>query len=233
MSSERGIALILVTMVATFLFAIGMGLALIVFMDGLAIGNLRESAALLHTADAALELSVRELARMDDWNAALIGDARSTIADGPPSGVRAIARGGVVDLTAMGNELTCGRTSRCTDSLITTSTPERPWAENNPRWQLFAYGPAGNFVQFTPPVSGYVTVWVADDGREDDGDPGRDGGVDAAGHGLIRMRVEALGPAGSRRAIEAELARLCIDNGEPCAHGIRVQSWVEVRESVP
>jgi hypothetical protein len=233
MNTERGIALILAILVTSFLSAIGLGLALLVFMDRLATGNLRGSVAMLHAADAALELTVRELSQLEDWNAALAGEARSAIADGSPSGVRPIAGGGVVDLTAIGNQLSCGRSSACTDGQIMASTRERPWGENNARWKLFAYGPVGNFVQFARPVAGYLTVWLADDGREADADAGRDGAEDAAGHGVIRVRVEAFGPFGTRRAIEAELARLCIDAAEPCGRGIRVQSWNELRQSIP
>jgi hypothetical protein len=233
MNTERGIALILAILVTSFLSAIGLGLALIVFMDRLATGNLRGSVAMLYAADAALELTARELSQLEDWNAALAGEARSAIADGAPSGVRPIGGSGTVDLTAIGNQLSCGRSSPCTDGQITASTRERPWGENNARWQLFAYGPVGNFVQFARPVPGYLTVWLADDGREGDGDAWRDGTEHAAGHGLIRVRVEAYGPFGARRAIEAELARHCIDDMEPCGRGIRVQSWNELRQTVP
>lgn len=232
MKTEQGMALIVVTMVVSFMSAIGVGLALIVFMDRLASGNLRESAALFYASDAALELAVRELSTIEDWNAVLTGVAQSAIVDGPPSGVRAITRSEQIDLTAIGNELTCGRPS-CTAAQIMSSTRDRPWGANNARWRLFAYGPLGNFVQLTRPLVGYLAVWVGDDGREDDGDPGEDGAEGAAGHDVIRVHVGAYGPQGIRRAIEAELARLCVDGEEPCAVGIRVQSWKEVRQSFP
>ena len=232
MKAERGIALILVTLVTSFMSAIGLGLALIVFMDGVASANQRESVAMLYAADAALELAVRELSPIENWNTVLAGDARSAMVDGPPSGVRAITRVEQIDLTAIGNELTCGRPS-CSAAQITSGTRERPWGANNARWQLFAYGPLRNFMQPAQPLTGYATVWVADDGREEDGDPTQDGAEGTAGQGMIRIRVEAYGPQGIRRAIEAELARLCIDGRAPCAQGIRVQSWKELRESFP
>ena len=43
--SERGIALIMVVLVTTFLSALGLGLMLAVFMDRLATGNMAASAA--------------------------------------------------------------------------------------------------------------------------------------------------------------------------------------------
>ena len=233
MNSQRGIALVLVILCTSFLSAIGMGLALIVVMDRLASGNLRGSVALLYAADTALELAVRDLARLDDWDLALTGAARSTFADGEPSGVRAIPDGGVIDLTAATNQLNCNRTTDCTGEQMSANSRERPWGENNPRWRLFAYGPIAHFAQFARPSSGYVAVWVADDGREQDGNPFADAPADGPGRGRLRVRALASGPFGARRVIEAELARLCADSEAACRPGIRVQSWQEMRESVP
>ena len=70
MSSQRGIALILALLVTSFLSAVGLGLAVMVFMDRLATGNVRGSVALLHAADAGIELAAHDLARAD-WNAVL------------------------------------------------------------------------------------------------------------------------------------------------------------------
>jgi hypothetical protein len=233
MSAERGIALLLAILVTSFLSAIGLGLALIVVMDRMATGNLRGSIAMLYTADAALELAARDLLLLEDWTLALAGQARGSVTDGDPSGVRAIPGGGTIDLTAAGNELNCGRAGSCSNAQMSASTRERPWGMNNGRWRLFAFGPVRNFVQSARPTPGYLTVWIADDGREQDGDPERDGGPDEPGHHVLRVRVHAYGPLGARRAIEAELARLCLDVGDPCREGIRVQSWQEVREGVP
>ena len=233
MSAQRGIAVILVMVLVSFMTTIALALALIVMMDGRAAGNLRESVALLYVADAALELAARDLSRIEDWNAALAGDMRGSIVDGTPTGVRALTRSTIIDFAVIGNELTCGRPATCSQAQITSSTRERPWGANNARWQLFTYGPVSNFAQFARPVPGYVTVWIADDGREEDGDAGRDGAEGTAGHGVIRIRVDAVGLRGIRRPIEAELARLCIDTAEPCTRGIRVQSWHEVRNGFP
>ena len=90
MSAQRGIALILVILVTSFLSAIGLGLAMIVIMDRLATGNLRGSVAMLHAADAAIELVARDLVQLPDWDLALTGAVTSAIVDGSPSGVRAI-----------------------------------------------------------------------------------------------------------------------------------------------
>ena len=233
MSSQRGVALILAILVTSFLSAIGLGLAMVVMMDRLATGNLRGSVATFYAADAALELAVRDLAQLPDWNHALAGVARSTFNDGPPSGVRDIPNGGTLDLTLATNRLNCGRASECTAAQMAASNRDRPWGENNARWRLYAYGPVGNIVQFVRPPQCYLAVWVADDGREIDGDPETDAVVNEPGHGVIRIRAEAHGAFGARRAIEAELAQRCLDEDGPCRRGIRVQSWREVRQVAP
>lgn len=233
MRSDRGIALILVILVISFLVAIGLGLALMMVMDRLASGNFRGSVALLYAADAALELAVRDVAQLGDWDLALAGVARGRVVDGDDSGVRAIPGGGEIDLSAAAHQLNCGRPAVCSDAQMSANSRERPWGPNNARWRLFASGPSGNFVQFSRPIPAYLAIWVADDGREEDGDPERDAPPGAPGHGVIRVRVDAYGPLGARRSIEAELARLCLDAAEACRQGTRVQSWREVRQAVP
>lgn len=234
MTAQRGIALILVILVTSFLSAIGLGLALMVVMDRLATGNLRGSIAMLYAADAAIELATGDLAQIADWNLVLSGAARSPFADGDPSGSRAIPGGGAIDLTTETNQLNCGRDSDCTAAEIASNTRERPWGANNARWRLFAYGPVGNIVQFARPAPCYLAVWLADDPREGDQDPLSDAGPAAPGHGVLRVRAAAYGPRGTRRAIEAEVVRACLaGEGAECPTGIRVQSWRELRQNVP
>lgn len=230
MKADRGIALVLAILVTSFLTAIGLGLALIVMTDRLATGNLRGSVAILYAADAAIELAARDLSRLDDWNAALTGLVRSAFADGEPSGSRPIPGGGAVDLTAATNLLNCGRVTACSDAQMDANSRERPWGRNNARWRLYAYGPMGNIVQFARPAECYLAVWIADDIREDDADPEADAGEGEPGHWVLRLRAEAYGPAGIRRAIEAELVRDCPSGVCP---RIRVHSWREIRQSVP
>jgi len=234
MTGQRGVALILVVLVVTFLSAIGLGLALIVIVDHLATGNLRGSVAMLYAADAALELAARDLALVEDWNLVLEGASRSSFVDGPAGGSRAIPGGGVVDLTAATNLLNCGKATPCTAAQMDASSKERPWGANNARWQLYAYGPFAGLGQLARPAPCYLTVWVADDRREEDADPHKDAEAQGTpGHGVVRLRVEAYGPMGGRRAIEAELVRHCLPAGEGCRLRNRVQSWQEVRQTVP
>jgi hypothetical protein len=235
MTGSRGVALILVLVFMSFLAALGLGLTLMVFIEYLAAGNMRHSVDMLHAADAGLELAARDLAHLPDWSDALNGSVQSRFTDGVPGGVRQVPGGSTVELSVLTNRLNCGRDSGCTSAQMDASTRERPWGVNNARWRLFAYGPFGAMAEFARPAPCYVAVWVADDGRERDDDPAIDGAGDAAhGAGIVRIRAEAYGPAGSRRAVEAEVVRQCIpDPVSVCRAGIRVQSWQEVRQGVP
>ena len=235
MTGQRGVALILVLLTTSFLSAIGLGLALIVVTDHLATGNLRGSVAMLYAADAALELAARDLASVEDWNLVLKGMWRSSRVDGPASGTRVIPGGGVVDLTAATNLLNCRKASPCTAAQMDANSKERPWGANNARWQLYAYGPFSGITQLARPAPCYLAVWVADDSHEEDDDPQSDAqSREMPGHGVVRLRAEAYGPRGARRAIEAELVRHCLPDGsEACKWRNRVQSWQEVRQWLP
>lgn len=233
MTGQRGVALILVVLVTSFLSAIGLGLALMVIMDRLASGNLRGSIAMLYAADSAIELAARELSMIEDWNAVLQGVSRSTFVDGPVGGLRSIPGGEVIDLSASTNLLNCGKATPCTAAQMDANSKERPWGSNNARWQLYAYGPFAGIRQLARPAPCYLAVWVADDRREQDADPQTDGEAEETpGHGVVRLRAQAYGPKGARRAIEAELVRHCLPDGEGCRLRNRVQSWQEVRQSI-
>jgi hypothetical protein len=230
--SERGIALILVILFTSFLSALGLGVALAVFLDRLAAGNLRGSIALLYAADSGIELAARDLAR-EDWASVLSGDMQGSLVDGVPGGVRAVPGGGAIDLTAITNTLNCGKATACSDAQMDATSKERPWGANNPRWRLFLYGRLADVAQVFRPSPGYLAVWIADDHREGDGDPLADAAAGERGHGILRARAEAWGPLGSRRAIMAELAQICPPDLGKCLPGIRVQSWQELRQPIP
>lgn len=232
--NERGIALILAVLFTSFLCAIGLGLALIVFMDRLAVGNIRGSVGLLYAADAGIELAARDLSRAADWTSALAGLERGSLTDGAPGGVRQTP-GASINLTALTNQLNCGSDADCTSAQMDTSTRDRPWAGNNPRWQLYGYAPFGSAAELERPTPCYLVIWIADDAREQDDDPSSDALDDEPGHGILRVRAEAFGSGGTRRGIEAELVRFCLPGSAPgsCPAGIRVQSWLEVRHAIP
>jgi hypothetical protein len=233
MTTERGIALLMVVILTTFLSALGIGVMMAVFMDRLASRNMAGAVSMLYAADAGIEIAARDLARVDAWNTVLSGAVRSAFADGAPAGVRIIPGGGAVDLSAATNMLNCGKASSCTAAQMNANSRDRPWGANNPRWKLYAYGPMAQLTHLVRPAPCYLAVWVADDYREQDGDALADAPGDAdPGHGIVRVHAEAFGVDGSRRIIEAELSRICPAPGG-CLPGIRVQSWQELRQVLP
>lgn len=224
---SRGIALV-VTLIAMAAFAaLGLGLVLTTSVERLTGGNYRDSVDALYAADAAIELAARELAPIADWDRVLDGTIRSRLTDGSPGGARSI--GGVpLDLTILTNEVTCGRTTACSDARIRQTTLARPWGANNPRWEPFVFGPIGTFAGAAarPLPLVYVIVWIGDDAHETDGNRLVDGGgPGAAGRNILRARAEAFSAGGARRAIEADLVRK--------ASGIDVQSWRLVGSTLP
>lgn len=229
-----GVALVAVLLAISLLSTIAMGLAVSSTLDRHSTTNYDERVMLLNAAESALELAARELSLLPAWDGVLQGLESSTLVDGPP-GVRDLG-GSTIDLIAATNALTCGRAIPCSDAQVHAMTSERPWGENNPRWQLFVHQPLDPGVPM-PHTSDavYVVVWIGDDAGEVDGDPARDGaGPAGEGRYIVRARAEAFGPRGGRQAVEAELSRVCAvpDGGEPCLPGIRVQSW-HVPATVP
>ena len=235
MTSQRGVALIMVILVTSFMSAIGLGLALAVFMDRLATGNMSGSVAMFYAAEAGIELAARELSRRQDWDAVLAGAETSAFTDGAASGVRNIPGGGTIDLSLATNVLNCGQPAGCTEAQMIANSRDRPWGANNPRWHLFAFGELRRIAPILRPTPCYLVVWIADDSRESDGNPFADEAEeDEPGHGIVRIHSEVFGAGGARRAIEAELSRVCpADRESGCLPGIRVQSWQELREAIP
>ena len=204
-------------------------------MDRLATGNMARLGGDAVCRRAGIELAARDLAQIADWDAVLVRRSAQQLHRRTAGGVRGLPGGGVVDLTAATNMLNCGKATNCTAAQMNANSRERPWGANNPRWQLYAYGPMEQFTQLARPAACYLAVWVADDGREEDGDPLADEPDERQpGHGIVRVHAEAFGLAGARRAIEAELVQgLPGGRGAGCLPGIRVQSWQELRQAIP
>jgi hypothetical protein len=235
-TAPRGVALVLVLLVTSLLSVMALGLAVVVSSTQLVQGNFADGIAALYAAEAGVELAARELARQPSWDAVLAGTALSAAADGQPTGSRAVPGGGTISLQAETNQLNCGRSTACTSAQMAVSTAERPWGSNNPVWRLFLFGRVEDIIRPARPVPGYLLVWIGDDPRETDDNPLVDGSsADGRGRRVVRVRAEVFGRAGARRAVEAELARMCRPEAEllVCRPGIRVQSWREVRQLIP
>jgi hypothetical protein len=207
--SEKGIALLLAIMVSMMMMALGTALILTTTTEGRITRNYRNSSESLYAADAGLERALDDLLTIPDWNTLLAGTATSGFVDGAPSGIRTMADGTTLDIGAVLNMANCEKLTACSTTEMDAQTELRPWGTNNPRWHLFAYGKVNDMIP-TGTINSpfYVTVMVADDPSENDNDPVHDG-VDAnnPGFGVLAMRAEAWGPAGSHKVIEMTVAR--------------------------
>jgi Tfp pilus assembly protein PilX len=206
-ASERGAALIVALMAMLLMSALGLALVLTTATETMISSNYREGREGLYAAEAGIERAIQDLI-FSDWNDVLSGNARSAFADGVP-GERTLPSGLRLNLIEVANLANCGRRSGCTQADLIAHTPDRPWAENNPVWQLYAYGPLSDLVpDGTIDSLFYVVVMIGDDPSETDGDPLTDGaGLANPGRGVLTLRAEAFGPRGARRVIEATVAR--------------------------
>jgi hypothetical protein len=220
---ERGLALLVAIMALLFMAALGGSLMMTTMTETRISNNFRNSSEGLYAADAALERALSDLAAVADWNAALAG-APSAFVDGP-IGVRELADGRQLDLNHTVNDANCQKTI-CAPADYSAVTATRPWGANNPRWQLFAYGPLNDMAPAGLTNSPfYVLVLIADDSAENDDNPLLDGSTAGnPGSGVVMLRAEAFGPRGVHKTIEATVVRAAA--GLPA---LRVLSWRQLR----
>lgn len=233
---ESGIGLVVALLASGFFSIVGLGLALVVSMGLRADRNYADAVSMLDAAEAGVEIAARDLAMEPDWNLVLSGARRGRLVDGPPNGIKPLPAGGTISLTIQTNQLNCGKPLACTAAQMDAVSADRPWATNNPRWQPYLFGPLSAIGLSMRGSALYLAVWVADDGREVDGDPLRDAGNPLdPGRGVVLVRSEVFGAFGARRAIEALVTRVCWTENkmERCQPGLRVQSWKEVRQLIP
>ena len=225
---EGGVALIVTLMCTSLLMALSMALLVNIDTETRISSNYRDSAEAFYAADAGVERALLDLQSAPDWNTVLNGVTLSTFVDGPPGGQRTLGDGTTLDLTEVTNTVRCGKIATCSDADMNTIADDRPWGTNNPRWQLYAYGPLKDLLPdglIDSPF--YVVVWVADDPSENDGRPLEDGDLASnPGRGVMAMLGHAYGPSGTRRVVESTVARVRPD--EP-ARGVRILSWREIR----
>jgi hypothetical protein len=214
--AEDGVALVIVLLVMVTVTALATSLALLTSTESRVTAAYRDGMEVLYGAEAALERVLPDLAAAPDFDRVLTGAVISSFTDGPP-GLRRLPDATFTDLHALTAMLNCGRVA-CDDAALDALREDRPWGPNNPRWQLYGYGsPAGDWRV-------YAVVWVADDQSETDGDPHVDGGENEGrnpGRGRLNLTAHGYGPTGTRRVIEATIAR---NAGE-----LLVLSWREVR----
>lgn len=210
------------------LMELGLTLVLSTGFEEMIAGHFRTSQEAFYAADAGLERVMDELGRTADWNNVLRGAQRSAFVDGPPSGRRALSDASTIDLAEATNLLNCGHTGACTAAEMDTSTAERPWGMNNPRWSLYAYGPLSAMVSTgTINSSIYVAVWVGDDQSENDDDPATDGNAPSnPGSHMVTIHAEAFAPGATHRVLEATVGGPVLSGP---SLGIRMVAWRELR----
>jgi PilX N-terminal len=239
---ERGAALLIALMAILLTMALGTSLILAAGIESKITRNFKTRAEAFYAADAVLEHTVDDLRATSDWNAVLSGFVSSGFTDGPPNGVRALADGRRLDLGEIVNLANCRQTAPCSSGAMDTTTADRPWGPNNPRWQLFAWGPLNGLLPTTASPC-YVIAMVADDSSENDSDPLQDGSTPCTqnpvacnpGTGRIELRAEAFGPFGAHKILEATISRsdaggrLADDGSGIKKTDVRILSWREVR----
>ena len=189
-TGEHGSALILAMAAGVLLVSLGSALVLMGITETAVSGSYVRGTQTRYLADAAVARATMELEVMGNWSDVLTGVASSSFRDGGPDGIR-LTGGVTVDLSAL-------------TLALNRSAAAGPFGLNNPRWRLFAWGPAKDLVGDSVP--GYVAVWVADDPDEQDNDPLLDGGAER-GRGVLLMTAQAFGPGGVRRTVEVVVGR--------------------------
>jgi PilX N-terminal len=187
---ERGSALIIALMAMMLLTALGAVVVMVSSTETAISSNYRNGQEALYAADAAVERVVQDLLMIPRWNDILSGTSQSGFVDGSSSAQKTLPGGGVMTLTA------------ATAALQADTDTQNLWGPNNPRWQLFAWGPLADMLpndQIDSPM--YVGVWVSDDPAETDGNPLADT------NGTLTLHAEAYGPNGSRKVVEITVAR--------------------------
>jgi type II secretory pathway pseudopilin PulG len=222
---QAGSALVAVLLGAALLSALAAAALLLATSDTLAAARQRDARIALYAAEAALERAASELSLVPDWTPVLSGALTSIHVDGPPSAAGTVPGGETIVPGQLANLATCGIAAGCSAAACAAVTEDRPWGANNPWWRPYAYGAIDSN---TPSQAAtYVVVLVGDDPSENDGDPARDGTApDNPGAGVIFLRAEAFGPGGSRRIVDAAVARVIVAPGVGLP---RVLSWREAR----
>lgn len=214
-TNQHGAALLIAITLVLFVIAIGAAVSVASRTEMLIAASFRESREMLYAAEGAAALAIRDLDATADWSAVLSGAVASSFTDGAAIGSRTLPGGATVVLCCGAGSLTSDVQQRAHGG--------RSWGADTPEWQIFAWGPAANWLppgRLDTPL--YVVVWVADDSGDGDGNPAADT------NGVVELHAQALGVNAGRRVVEARVQRLAAAATPPPA-GLRVVSWRELR----
>lgn len=187
--NEDGIALIVVLLCTMLLTGLALSLVMLTSGETMLTANYRQSQETLYGADAAVERVVQDILTVSQWNQLLSpsGNLQSSFVDG--STTVTLADGTTLDVM------------KERARIQSESDAAGVWGANNPKWQLYAYGPLSSILPDGVESPVYVAVFVADDPSETDGDPAIDG------NGVLTLHAEAWGVNGSHKVIEVTVAR--------------------------
>lgn len=187
--SERGIALVVVLMATMLLTALVLSLVMVTSGETMLTANYRHSQETLYGADAAVERVVQDILTVSNWNQLITvgGNLQSSFTEGPTNVT--MPDGTLIDVF------------KERDRLQAQSNTTGVWGTNNPQWQVYAYGPIASILPDGVDSPVYVAVFVADDPSETDGNPQIDG------NGVLTLHAVAWGAGGSRKVVEATIAR--------------------------
>jgi len=187
---DRGSALLCTLMVISLIATLAAALALVVTTEARVSGNYYGSQQGLYAAEAGVERAIGELRLLPTWRD-VPGPSSTTLA-ADFNDALAVARapdGSTLNLA----QLTVRRQ--------TESDAVYPAGPDRPVWRLYAHAPLDRMLPGAGHDTAYVVVWVADDSDDLDGNAA----VDA--NDIVMIRAEAFGPRGSKRAVEATIAR--------------------------
>jgi hypothetical protein len=191
---ERGAALLMVLLLTMLLLAVGASLVTVTTTETLVAASHRFALETWHGAEAALERAACDLAVMPDWSAAL-APAPANVVSGFDDGI-VEARGPDGRVLRL-SDLTAER-QRDSDARDGPAV----FGADSPQWRLFAHAPLASLAPDpTARVPAYLVVWVADDGRDGDGNPAIDLNQ------TVLVHAEAFGGRGARRAVQAAIGR--------------------------
>lgn len=203
-TSERGAALLMVLVLAAVVGAVGGMLALQGAVDMALAGSYRTGEEALAAAEAGLERAAGELSTMADWSAVLRA---------PPANATApFSQPGTLLRAPDGRTFDEG-------ALLAARQAATPavFGANAPQWRVYAKTSLQGL--WPAPLAGppaLIIVFVADDGAEEDGDPGADV------NGRVWLHADAYALQGARRQVQALLVRAA-----PGA--VRLHAWSEIR----
>jgi hypothetical protein len=185
---EVGSALVTALLATVLLTTLGVGLVMLSRTETAIAGNYRIGNETFYAADAAVERVVQDVLLVPRWNDILSGVTKSSFVDDTLTPTA--PSGEPLNLTQL------------TTELQSQADASNPWGPNNPQWRLFAYGPLSSMLgQGSLQSNTYVAVWIADEPSESDNDAFADT------NGVISVFALAIGPQGTRRAVEVTVAK--------------------------